>query len=75
MYTRCVLSFCVFLSISMKELKALLPLLNYKAPSSRALKDKILVLFFYSCHILITLVFNKLTFFTFCLVHLFLSGL
>uniref|UniRef100_A0A3Q3WB35 1-phosphatidylinositol 4,5-bisphosphate phosphodiesterase gamma n=1 Tax=Mola mola TaxID=94237 RepID=A0A3Q3WB35_MOLML len=27
-------------SISMKELKALLPLLNYKAPSSRALKDK-----------------------------------
>ncbi|XP_051239098.1 1-phosphatidylinositol 4,5-bisphosphate phosphodiesterase gamma-2 [Dicentrarchus labrax] len=27
-------------SISMKELKALLPLLNYKVPSSRALKDK-----------------------------------
>uniref|UniRef100_A0A8C4HF19 Phosphoinositide phospholipase C n=1 Tax=Dicentrarchus labrax TaxID=13489 RepID=A0A8C4HF19_DICLA len=31
---------CVFPSISMKELKALLPLLNYKVPSSRALKDK-----------------------------------
>nr|XP_020468378.1 1-phosphatidylinositol 4,5-bisphosphate phosphodiesterase gamma-2 [Monopterus albus] len=29
-------------SISMKELKALLPLLNYKAPSSRALKDRFL---------------------------------
>uniref|UniRef100_A0A3Q3M6Y7 Phosphoinositide phospholipase C n=1 Tax=Mastacembelus armatus TaxID=205130 RepID=A0A3Q3M6Y7_9TELE len=29
-------------SISMKELKALLPLLNYKAPSSRVLKDKFL---------------------------------
>uniref|UniRef100_A0A4W6F008 1-phosphatidylinositol 4,5-bisphosphate phosphodiesterase gamma n=1 Tax=Lates calcarifer TaxID=8187 RepID=A0A4W6F008_LATCA len=29
-------------SISMKELKALLPLLNYKAPSSRILKDKFL---------------------------------
>uniref|UniRef100_A0A3B3ZC66 Phosphoinositide phospholipase C n=1 Tax=Periophthalmus magnuspinnatus TaxID=409849 RepID=A0A3B3ZC66_9GOBI len=27
-------------SISLKELKALLPLLNYKAPSSRTLKDK-----------------------------------
>ncbi|XP_060892389.1 1-phosphatidylinositol 4,5-bisphosphate phosphodiesterase gamma-2-like isoform X1 [Labrus mixtus] len=27
-------------SISMKELKALLPLLNYKVPSSRVLKDK-----------------------------------
>ncbi|TKS73809.1 1-phosphatidylinositol 4,5-bisphosphate phosphodiesterase gamma-2 [Collichthys lucidus] len=27
-------------SISMKELKALLPLLNYKAPSSRVLKDR-----------------------------------
>eukprot|EP00064_Thunnus_orientalis_P012911 superscaffoldBa00002037_g12947 len=27
-------------SISMKELKALLPLLNYKAPSSRTLKDR-----------------------------------
>ncbi|XP_029009963.1 1-phosphatidylinositol 4,5-bisphosphate phosphodiesterase gamma-2-like [Betta splendens] len=27
-------------SISLKELKALLPLINYKAPSSRALKDK-----------------------------------
>lgn len=27
-------------SISMKELKALLPLLNYKAPSSRSLKEK-----------------------------------
>lgn len=27
-------------SITVKELKALLPLLNYKAPSSRALKDK-----------------------------------
>ncbi|XP_041794978.1 1-phosphatidylinositol 4,5-bisphosphate phosphodiesterase gamma-2-like [Chelmon rostratus] len=29
-------------SLSMKELKALLPLLNYKAPSSRVLKDKFL---------------------------------
>ncbi|XP_042267610.1 1-phosphatidylinositol 4,5-bisphosphate phosphodiesterase gamma-2 isoform X1 [Thunnus maccoyii] len=29
-------------SISMKELKALLPLLNYKAPSSRTLKDRFL---------------------------------
>uniref|UniRef100_A0A3Q1EQH6 Phosphoinositide phospholipase C n=1 Tax=Acanthochromis polyacanthus TaxID=80966 RepID=A0A3Q1EQH6_9TELE len=29
-------------SISMKELKALLPSLNYKAPSSRTLKDKFL---------------------------------
>uniref|UniRef100_A0A3P8UDM4 1-phosphatidylinositol 4,5-bisphosphate phosphodiesterase gamma n=1 Tax=Cynoglossus semilaevis TaxID=244447 RepID=A0A3P8UDM4_CYNSE len=28
--------------ISMKELKALLPLINYKAPSTRALKDKFL---------------------------------
>nr|XP_046250062.1 1-phosphatidylinositol 4,5-bisphosphate phosphodiesterase gamma-2 [Scatophagus argus] len=28
-------------SISVKELKALLPLLNYKAPSSRVLKDKV----------------------------------
>ncbi|KAM9753206.1 1-phosphatidylinositol 4,5-bisphosphate phosphodiesterase gamma-2 [Menidia menidia] len=28
-------------SISLKELKALLPMLNYKAPSSRTLKDKI----------------------------------
>lgn len=33
---------CLFasLSITVKELKALLPLLNYKAPSSRTLKDK-----------------------------------
>uniref|UniRef100_A0A671URZ2 Phosphoinositide phospholipase C n=1 Tax=Sparus aurata TaxID=8175 RepID=A0A671URZ2_SPAAU len=31
-------------SISMKELKALLPLLNYKTPGSRALKDKFQVL-------------------------------
>lgn len=30
----------VSLSITVKELKALLPLLNYKVPSSRALKDK-----------------------------------
>lgn len=30
----------VSLSITVKELKALLPLLNYKAPSSRTLKDK-----------------------------------
>ncbi|XP_068169508.1 1-phosphatidylinositol 4,5-bisphosphate phosphodiesterase gamma-2 isoform X2 [Antennarius striatus] len=29
-------------SISMKELKALLPLLNYKAPSARALKERFL---------------------------------
>lgn len=28
------------LSITLKEVKALLPLLNYKAPSSRTLKDK-----------------------------------
>lgn len=27
----------------MKELKALLPLINYKAPSSRILKEKFLV--------------------------------
>uniref|UniRef100_A0A4W6EY23 1-phosphatidylinositol 4,5-bisphosphate phosphodiesterase gamma n=1 Tax=Lates calcarifer TaxID=8187 RepID=A0A4W6EY23_LATCA len=32
----------VCFNISMKELKALLPLLNYKAPSSRILKDKFL---------------------------------
>lgn len=30
----------VSLSITLKELKALLPLLNYKAPGYRALKDK-----------------------------------
>uniref|UniRef100_A0A665WP58 Phosphoinositide phospholipase C n=1 Tax=Echeneis naucrates TaxID=173247 RepID=A0A665WP58_ECHNA len=38
--------FCFPPSISIKELKTLLPLVNYKAPSSRALKDKFLVLFF-----------------------------
>lgn len=34
----------------MKELKALLPLINYKAPSSRTLKDKFQVLFLTSFH-------------------------
>uniref|UniRef100_A0A665WN38 1-phosphatidylinositol 4,5-bisphosphate phosphodiesterase gamma n=1 Tax=Echeneis naucrates TaxID=173247 RepID=A0A665WN38_ECHNA len=34
--------FCFPPSISIKELKTLLPLVNYKAPSSRALKDKFL---------------------------------
>lgn len=35
-------SFCVH-SISMKQLKALLPLINYKAPNSRSLKEKLQV--------------------------------
>lgn len=38
---------CVLLSISMKELKALLPMLNFKAPSSRTLKDRFQVPFFF----------------------------
>uniref|UniRef100_A0A8D3E4L6 Phosphoinositide phospholipase C n=1 Tax=Scophthalmus maximus TaxID=52904 RepID=A0A8D3E4L6_SCOMX len=37
-------------SISMKELKTLLPLLNYKVPSSRVLRDKLQVLSFSSPH-------------------------
>lgn len=36
----------------MKELKALLPLLNYKTPGSRALKDKFQVL---SVHVISSL--------------------
>lgn len=45
--------FVSFTSISMKELKALLPLINYKAPNSRVLKDKVQVPNFCIRHVLI----------------------
>ena len=37
------MTMCDVLSISLKELKALLPQLNYKTPSSRVLKDRLQV--------------------------------